>query len=289
MGRNARQPDRWEDFSFLAWAIRAAGDAIARNPLVVGGCTAFLVTLSYVSANALWYQPHFHEGAFFSTRQSMHHESSMHRHIHARATTPRPAQPGPVAAAASRPAPASQSLPPQQGQAVDASSRQVNQKNAATLAVQAALTELKYYDGPIDGLMGPQTRKAVTDFQRASHLDVSGNIDSALLDKLNLNGPKPVATNSPGSSAPPQPEPRPVIDASLTQSVPHDGDDTTKRNIRIQAGLKAFGNDDMKLDGVIGPRTKAAIKEFQSLFGLPVTGEPDERLLAKMREVGLTN
>jgi peptidoglycan hydrolase-like protein with peptidoglycan-binding domain len=45
----------------------------------------------------------------------------------------------------------------------------------------------------------------------------------------------------------------------------------------------------MKLDGVIGPRTKAAIKEFQSLFGLPVTGEPDDRLLAKMREVGLTN
>ncbi|HVW57173.1 MAG TPA: peptidoglycan-binding domain-containing protein [Rhizobiaceae bacterium] len=287
MRRNASQPDRWEDFSFLAWAIHAAGDAIARNPLVVGGCTAFLVTLSYVSANALWYQPHFHEGAFFSTRQSMHHESLIHQHARPKAATPHAARPAPVAA--SRPAPVSQSLP-SKGQAAGAPPQQANQQNAATLAVQAALTELKYYDGPIDGLMGPQTRSAVTDFQKASHLDVSGNIDSALLDKLNLSGPKPVATNSPGSSAPPQPQPRPVVDASLTQSVPHDGDDdVTKRNIRIQAGLKAFGNNDMKLDGVIGPRTKAAIKEFQSLFGLPVTGEPDDRLLAKMRQVGLTN
>jgi peptidoglycan hydrolase-like protein with peptidoglycan-binding domain len=286
MRRSASQPDRWEDFSFLAWAIHAAGDAIARNPLVVGGCTAFLVTLSYVSANALWYQPHFHEGAFFSTRQSMHHQSLTHQHVHPKATIPHAARPGP--AASSGPARVPQSSPPQ-GQAASTPPQQASQQNAATLAVQAALTELKYYDGPIDGLMGPQTRKAVADFQKASHLDVSGNIDAALLDKLNLSGPKPVATNSPGASTPPQPQPRPVVDASLTQSVPQESADETKRNIRIQAGLKAFGNNDMKLDGVIGPRTKAAIKEFQSLFGLPVTGEPDDRLLAKMREVGLTN
>jgi peptidoglycan hydrolase-like protein with peptidoglycan-binding domain len=285
MRRNARQPDRWEDFSFLAWTIRTAGDAIARNPLVVGGCTAFLVTLSYVSANALWYQPHFHEGAFFSTRQSMHHQSLMHQHVRPKPLPPHASQsrrvPVPAASASAPPAPSSNQV----AQAPSDTTR----ANTAVLAVQAALTELKYYDGPIDGLMGPQTRKAVTDFQKASRLDVSGNIDSALLDKLNLNGPKPVATNSPGSSMPPQPQPRPVIDASLTQSVPQESADETKRNIRIQAGLKAFGNNDMKLDGVIGPRTKAAIKEFQSLFGLPVTGEPDDRLLAKMREVGLTN
>ena len=61
------------------------------------------------------------------------------------------------------------------------------------------------------------------------------------------------------------------------------------RIVKIQAGLKAFGNDDMQLDGVVGARTKAAIKEFQSLFGLPQTGEPDEVVYVKMREIGLTN
>jgi peptidoglycan hydrolase-like protein with peptidoglycan-binding domain len=61
------------------------------------------------------------------------------------------------------------------------------------------------------------------------------------------------------------------------------------RIVKIQAGLKAFGNDGIELDGVVGARTTAAIREFQSLFGLPETGAPDEAVYAKMREIGLTN
>ena len=61
------------------------------------------------------------------------------------------------------------------------------------------------------------------------------------------------------------------------------------RIVKIQAGLKAFGNDGIQLDGVVGAQTSAAIREFQSLFGLPVTGAPDEAVYAKMREIGLTN
>ena len=38
----------------------------------------------------------------------------------------------------------------------------------------------------------------------------------------------------------------------------------------------------------MGGATRRAIEEFQSLFGLPVTGEPDPTLLAKMAEIGLT-
>lgn len=293
MGRNARQPERPGDFSFLGWAIHAAGDAIARNPLMVGGCTAFLVTLSYVSANALWYQPHFHQGAFFSTRQSMHHQSLPGQHVRPKPFA-RPASEAHAPEARRVPAPASAAVPatPNPQSSRVAQPADATKPDTAVLAVQAALTELKYYDGPIDGLQGPQTHRAVADFQKAAHLDVSGNIDTALLDRLNLSGPKPTVANVPSVSAPPQPQPRPVIDASLTQSVPkQESDDNAvaKRNIRIQAGLKAFGNKDMTLDGVIGPKTKAAIKEFQALFGLPATGEPDDRLLAKMRAVGLTN
>lgn len=56
---------------------------------------------------------------------------------------------------------------------------------------------------------------------------------------------------------------------------------------RVQAGLKAFGNDGIEIDGVMGERTRTAISEFQSLFGLPVTGEADPALIAKMQEIGL--
>ncbi|MEQ9571495.1 MAG: peptidoglycan-binding domain-containing protein, partial [Nitratireductor sp.] len=51
----------------------------------------------------------------------------------------------------------------------------------------------------------------------------------------------------------------------------------------------AFGHDGIDLDGIVGEQTSSAIREFQSLFGLPVTGQPDAQLLAKMTEIGLTN
>ncbi|TGS54548.1 peptidoglycan-binding protein, partial [Mesorhizobium sp. M3A.F.Ca.ET.201.01.1.1] len=52
----------------LAEGAVAVGQMISRNPVMVGGSTAFLVTLFYVSANALWYQPLPHTSAFFATR-----------------------------------------------------------------------------------------------------------------------------------------------------------------------------------------------------------------------------
>ena len=55
----------------------------------------------------------------------------------------------------------------------------------------------------------------------------------------------------------------------------------------MQAGLKEFGNDAIEIDGLMGAQTTAAIKEFQSLFGLQVTGEADQAVYAKMKEIGL--
>ena len=48
----------------------------------------------------------------------------------------------------------------------------------------------------------------------------------------------------------------------------------------------AFGNEGIDVDGMMGTKTRNAIREFQSIFGLPVTGEPDEKLYRKMRELG---
>ncbi|MDN2568456.1 peptidoglycan-binding protein, partial [Aquibium sp. A9E412] len=84
--------------------------------------------------------------------------------------------------------------------------------------------------------------------------------------------------------------PRPTVEVASVQEpqAPRiDAPDATI--VRIQAGLRAFGNDGIALDGVVGARTEAAIREFQSLFGLPVTGKPDAAVLAKMTEIGLTN
>jgi hypothetical protein len=52
--------------------------------------------------------------------------------------------------------------------------------------VQRELARDGYDPGPIDGVMGGQTRAAIFAFQRNNNLPVTGRIDSALLDELNL-------------------------------------------------------------------------------------------------------
>ncbi|ESY97771.1 peptidoglycan-binding protein [Mesorhizobium australicum] len=260
MARSAKQAKavKRRGNAFQDGAI-AVGGMISRNPVLVGGSTAFLVTLFYVSANALWYQPFPHAGAFFATR-------NFQGFPHAGADEPETT----INIVRSNAAPA-----PIKGDPV------VEQ-------VQGILKDLDFYSGTVDGISGPNTRKAIQAYQQKVGLNASGEIDALLLDQLGA---------TPKTAAVPKPQPRPdmppaAVPVSLQTNEAQanaalQGPDP--RIVKIQAGLKAFGNDDMQLDGVVGARTKAAIKEFQSLFGLPQTGEPDEIVYVKMREIGLTN
>lgn len=48
--------------------------------------------------------------------------------------------------------------------------------------------------------------------------------------------------------------------------------------VRIQNALRVQGYDPGPADGVVGPRTRAAIRRYQSDHGAEVTGEPSRRL-----------
>ncbi|ESZ27469.1 peptidoglycan-binding protein [Mesorhizobium sp. M0924] len=262
MARSAKQPKavKRRSGAFEAGAI-ALGGAISRNPVLVGGSTAFLVTLFYVSANALWYQPFPHAGAFFATRSI---EGFPHPGGDEPETTINILRPGPAPV----------------------------KSDPTVEQVQGILKDLDFYTGTVDGISGPNTQKAIQAYQQKVGLPASGEIDAVLLDQL---GAKQTTAGIP------HPLPRPVdmaaarvaapeaAPAPIPVSAPASAQAPDARIVKIQAGLKAFGNDDMQLDGVVGARTKAAIKEFQSLFGLPETGEPDEVVYVKMREIGLTN
>jgi len=54
------------------------------------------------------------------------------------------------------------------------------------LAVQSALAEQGYYDGPIDGVVGEGTRGAIADYQNDHNLPVTGLIDDELLSALGI-------------------------------------------------------------------------------------------------------
>ncbi|RWC51035.1 MAG: peptidoglycan-binding protein [Mesorhizobium sp.] len=260
MARSAKRPKavKRRSNAFQDGAV-AVGGMISRNPVLVGGSTAFLVTLFYVSANALWYQPFPHAGAFFATRSIEGFP---------RAASDEPETTFNIVRPSGAPAPI--------------------KGDPVVEQVQGILKDLDFYSGTVDGISGPNTRKAIQAYQQKVGLNASGEIDALLLDQLGAT-PKTAAVV-------PRPQPRPDTPVAVPVSLQTDSGQTTAatqspdaRIVKIQAGLKAFGNDDMQLDGVVGARTKAAIKEFQSLFGLPQTGEPDEIVYVKMREIGLTN
>jgi hypothetical protein len=56
-----------------------------------------------------------------------------------------------------------------------------------TVDVQRALKRRGYYHGSIDGVLGPETRSALRDFQSSKHRDVTGRIDDRTLRDLDID------------------------------------------------------------------------------------------------------
>ncbi|HMF52415.1 MAG TPA: peptidoglycan-binding domain-containing protein [Candidatus Saccharimonadales bacterium] len=58
--------------------------------------------------------------------------------------------------------------------------------DATVQAVQAQLTQLGYYNGPVDGIFGPTTRDAVANYQIANQLNVTGSLSPDTLQSFGL-------------------------------------------------------------------------------------------------------
>lgn len=272
--QTAVPPERGAAAPVLFAVLKTIGRGVAHNPVIAGGVTAFAVSMMFFSSNAMWYQPHAQEHAFFRTRavpfveragQAPAATGSIQSDDTGRVFAKAPANPAPA--------------------------QDVPSGGAATAKVQKILARLHLYSGDIDGLSGPQTRTAIEAYQKIVGLEPTGEISDALLRQLDAPAQ--------GSGLPPVPEPAPrgtTGKADVTANATHSPliAETASNNpaqdkiiVKVQAGLRAFGNDQIQLDGTMGAQTRAAIREFQSLFGLPVTGEIDNRLVAKMEEVGL--
>ncbi len=57
---------------------------------------------------------------------------------------------------------------------------------SVAMSVQDRLTRQGYSPGTVDGVIGPQTRDAIADFQNDHRLPVTGQIDAPLLRALGL-------------------------------------------------------------------------------------------------------
>jgi peptidoglycan hydrolase-like protein with peptidoglycan-binding domain len=133
------------------------------------------------------------------------------------------------------------------------------------VAAQRELRRTGYYQGPIDGIPGPQTEAAILRFERAAGLATTGAIGPELVH----------AVSTPERREPPR-------DASEARAAP-----STDRVVAIQHALARAAYGPLPADGIVGPQTREAIRRFQAHHGLPVTGELTDSLVVELRAVGV--
>jgi lipid-binding SYLF domain-containing protein/peptidoglycan hydrolase-like protein with peptidoglycan-binding domain len=159
---------------------------------------------------------------------------------------------------------------------------------------QSALKKDGFDPGPVDGIMGPLTMTALRNFQSHNHLEVTGTITPETESML-MGTASTSSSNSSASSYRSQTQQQ--TDQSLNQTQPSTSQDLSQnRSTREALGVGAAGTvsepEDVRqiqqaladmqynpgeVNGMMSSQTQQAIREFQWLNDLPVTGNLDEQ------------
>lgn len=146
-----------------------------------------------------------------------------------------------------------------------------------TLKIQKQLIKLGLYDGPLDGLEGPKTRRAIALWKQQSAQKMQNNI-------LSNSTTDEIAVLIQQSEMEIANETKNILHSKKAVLEPFVID-----IIKVQKALRMFGNKEVIATGIEDQKTKEALKQFQKMFDLPITGKIDHMVLMKMREVGLLN
>ncbi len=149
------------------------------------------------------------------------------------------------------------------------------------LDLQAALRRHGLYEGPIDGLPGPATDRAIRQYERSQGRVETGKATGALLALITLQGTAPVASSIP------VPRPKPGSSASLPTEVDQARTEPPRDPalVRVQMLLSDLGYGPLRADGVMGENTTSAIQRFELDRGLPITGEPTAEVIARLEMI----
>ena len=157
------------------------------------------------------------------------------------------------------------------GQVSDALYQQVDR--ALTRSIQQQLTERGLQPGPIDGIAGDNTRRAIEAFERQQGLSVTGQISPSLAQQL-AGAQRRTPPAQPALTPAPQPSPTTTTTTTTTTNAIALAAiaDQSARNRRLQASLTVLGHDTGGVDGAIGPATRNAIRRFQQQEGMRADG-----------------
>ena len=255
--------------------LLASGAWIGRHPRALGGLVAFGVIFSFVAANALWYQPRRHPAPFLATRAAVDLN-----HVTASDDLSENIEPGVTVFRIERQSEQKPAEKPRPSELVR--------------RIQAGLAARGLYDGPADGLTGPRTEAAILFFEQTEGMEETGTASRAILDRLSAVAS---AADTPESDADLQTastsaaqvdEVAALIEASQQPIavIPAEKPASPALVMKIQKALAGMAYADVKVDGIAGEATRAAIRAFEKNYRLPVTGEPSERVFRKLKSIG---
>jgi len=157
---------------------------------------------------------------------------------------------------------------------------------------QQALKDKGMYTGSIDGAMNAQTKKSLRDFQQKNNLKVTGTLNQETMAALGVTSqnsttratkPGAVGTTSPNKEKGTPGKPTSSIrnQSPSTREALGVSSQATISNVedvkQVQQALTDFMYDPGDVNGLMTAKTQQAIREFQYLNNLPVTGNIDDQ------------
>lgn len=170
--------------------------------------------------------------------------------------TTSPASVAPAATPASVPAPTIAPTPPRRPETTA-----LRPRAEIVQDIQRELTQRGYYDGAVDGFLGPRTGLAMKQFTEAQGVKPAAEPTETLLAQIRVAPAKSEIT----ASIPPV---SPVSAAT--------------RVLAVQRTLAKLGYGPVKLNALLDRDTKAAIERFERDRDLPPSGEVSERLVREL-------
>lgn len=222
--------------------IARAGHVALDNPVAAGGTVVMGLTACLIVANAIGLQPGRHPAPLFATRD--------------------------------RGGEIQQPEPDDRRGGV-----QVQEISTLVLDLQIALRKLELYEGPLDGLNGPATERAIRAFERRAGQPEKGEASEALLALVLMQGETPAAAQVP------MPRAKPGYSGTANafqESAEAAAIDSDPALMKVQKALSEFGYGPLQADGLMGANTTAAIKRFELDHALPLTGELGPKVIERL-------
>ena len=291
--------------------------AAAARPGLTGGVMVFVTVFGMISANALWYQPGGHPSPLLRTRDAADPAGL----IGFQRQDEQPANVTTFRIERSQPdeTPVTGATPP--NPAASALVREVQQElarlghyqggadgmagprtAAAILAFQKSVGLPE--NGDASDTLLALLKNIRTPQGEAAPVQASAPMQAAPVQApgppKTAAAPVPAARPGPAKPAPAAPAIDPVAEAiRKAEKTPSASLPVQPASVRpssapadpglvmqIQRGLSKFAYSHIGVDGVAGSATREAIRSFEKAYRLPETGEPNERVLKKLKEIG---